>query len=365
VKGQDVVVLIVGNKNIIVYKENEEIKEDVVNNNINGVKDLIEILNKLQRNIVIVVGNHEWSKPFVIALKKLAPNIKVVYCPSPKKGRGVKENLRLLARKIITALDQNKQISFKEYIIEPIKGLIEEPESYTLSLEYTRIVDNIRRIKHKIYSILRYIAPELTEGVERLLKNNKLPTWIFVFDVIEKIKNDEDMLAFYVYNNNPVYFNRKVEELKKLFEELEDNLDKKKEKLREISRDIDKNHPLIKLFSEISGRKKIPDSLIVLIGFIGNRKWGYRSLRKYIGLETIHPVTGRPRLDRRRPEVRQYVYIVSRTTTLGKLAWEWFREKYKDNPKYQEKIRKYRGTMMIEAFLQYICLHLDIFGLRK
>jgi len=353
-------VFVVGNKNMLVYKENEEVKEMEIENNVDGVNKLIQWLKDNNVNTIIVVGNYEWAKPFVVTLKTFYPDIKVKYYPSPKKGKGERENLRRRAVNLIDKLEKGVEIVLKEYrIVEEQtkkKLVLREPETYRLSLEYIRIANQVRRIKHKIYSVIRYIAPELLEEVERYLKSDKLPTDIF--DLIEDLKKDKTRLTYYIYNNNPEYFEQKVEQLRSLFLELLDYLDKKKEALEEIARHIDRNHPLIKLI--IGGkRKKIPDSIYVLLGFIGNDRWTYKRLKTYIGLDTI-PQNGRRRLDRRRPEVRQYFYIVAKTTALGKEAWQWFTEKYQDDEKYQQKFRRYRGTMLIESFLQYICRELGI-----
>jgi len=353
-------VLTIGNKNLVVYKENEEIKEMEIENNIDGVNKVIQWLKDNNVNTMIVVGNYEWAKPFVVTLKIFYPEIKVKYYPSPKKGKGERENLRRRAVNLIDKLEKGVEIVLKEYrVVEEQtkkKLVLREPESYRLSLEYIRVANQVRRIKHKIYSVIRYVAPELLEEVERYLKMDKLPTNIF--DVIEDLKKDQTRLTYYIYNNNPEYFEQKIEQLRSLFIELLDYLDKKKEALEEIARHIDRNHPLIKLI--IRGkRKKIPDSIYVLLGFIGNDRWTYKRLKTYIGLDTREK-NGRRVLDRRRPEVRQYFYIVAKTTALGKEAWEWFTEKYRNDQKYQQKFRRYRGTMLIEAFLQYICRELRI-----
>jgi len=210
------------------------------------------------------------------------------------------------------------------------------------------------------------------------LRNDVIPN--IIFDIIESRKKDRNSLTYYVYENDRDYFDERVTELKRLFSELSYFLSKKKEVLEDIKKRIDKNHPLIKAVIQAKGpkkkkrkrkkgknseevkveevkvkkiRRKIPDSVYVLLGFIGNRPWTYKKLKTYIGLDTREK-NGRRVLDRRRPEVRQYFFIVAKTTALGQEAWEWFTEKHKDNPKYQERFKKYRGTMMIEALLQYI-----------
>jgi hypothetical protein len=373
-------IFIVGNKNMVVYKENGEVKEMEVENNVEGVNKLGEWIENNKVDTIIVVGNYEWSKPFIIALTRLYPFLKVKYYPSPKKEKGERENLKKRAASLLEKLEKGEDVVLKEYSLLEVESrkrvVLQEPETYRLSLEYIRLANQVRRIKHKIYSEIRYIARELLEEVERYLRNDVIPNSIF--DIIESRKKDRNNLTYYVYENDRDYFDERVTELKSLFSELSYFLRKKKEALEDIKERIDKNHPLIKAVTEAEGpkkkkeegdenknseevkeskirrvRRKIPDSVYVLLGFIGNRPWTYKKLKTYIGLDTREK-NGRRVLDRRRPEVRQYFFIVAKTTALGQEAWEWFTEKHKDNPKYQEKFKKYKGTMMIEALLQYI-----------
>jgi len=381
-------ILIVGNKNMLVYKENGEVKEMEVENNVEGVNKLGEWIENNNVNTIIVVGNYEWSKPFIITLTRLYSFLKVKYYPSPKKEKGERENLKKRATTLIQKLENREGVVLKEYSLLEVesrkKVVLQEPETYRLSLEYIRLANQVRRIKHKIYSVIRYIAPELLEDVERYLRNDVIPN--IIFDIIESRKKDRNSLTYYVFENDKDYFNNRVAELKSLFSELSYFLHKKKEALEHIKERIDKNHPLIKAVIRAEGpkkkkeegnedknseevkvkeskikrvRRKIPDSVYILLGFIGNRPWTYKKLKTYIGLDTREK-NGRRVLDRRRPEVRQYFFIVAKTTALGQEAWEWFKEKHKDNPKYQERFKKYRGTMMIEALLQYICRELKI-----
>jgi hypothetical protein len=375
-------ILVVGNKNLLVYKGKRKVKELELENSVEGVNKLGEWIENNNVDTIIVVGNYEWAKPFIIALTRLYPFLKVNYYPSPKKEKGERENLKKRAVTLLEKLEKGEDVVLKEYSLLEVESkkrlVLQEPETYRLSLEYIRLANQVRRIKHKIYSVIRYIAPELLEEVERYLRNDFIPN--IIFDIIESRKKDRNSLTYYVYENDRDYFDERVTELKRLFSELSYFLSKKKEALEDIKKRIDKNHPLIKAVIRAEGpknkkeegnedknsekvkvkeskikrvRRKIPDSVYVLLGFIGNRPWTYKRLKTYIGLDTREK-NGRRVLDRRRPEVRQYFFIVAKTTALGQEAWEWFTEKHKDNPKYQERFKKYRGTMMIEALLQYI-----------
>jgi hypothetical protein len=375
-------ILVVGNKNLLVYQGERKVKELELENSVEGVNKLGEWIENNNVDTIIVVGNYEWAKPFIIALTRSYPLLKVKYYPSPKKEKGERENLKQRATSLLEKLEKGEDIVLKEYSLLEVESkkrlVLQEPETYRLSLEYIRLANQVRRIKHKIYSVIRYIAPELLEEVERYLRNDFIPN--IIFDIIESRKKDRNSLTYYVYENDRDYFDERVTELKRLFSELSYFLSKKKEALEDIKERIDKNHPLIKAVIRAEGpkkkkeegdedknseevkvkeskikraRRKIPDSVYVLLGFIGNRPWTYKKLKTYIGLDTREK-NGRRVLDRRRPEVRQYFFIVAKTTALGQEAWEWFTEKHKDNPKYQERFKKYRGTMMIEALLQYI-----------
>jgi hypothetical protein len=381
-------VFVVGNNNLLVYKRKRKVKELELENNVEGVNKLGEWIENNNVDTIIVVGNYEWAKPFIIALTRLYPFLKVKYYPSPKKEKGERENLKQRATSLLEKLEKGEDIVLKEYSLLEVESkkrlVLQEPETYRLSLEYIRLANQVRRIKHKIYTVIRYIAPELLEEIERYLRNDVIPN--IIFDIIESRKKDRNSLTYYVYENDRDYFDERVTELKSLFSELSYFLRKKKEALEDIKETIDKNHPLIKAVIRAEGpkkkkeegnedknseevkvkeskinrvRRKIPDSVYVLLGFIGNRPWTYKKLKTYIGLDTREK-NGRRVLDRRRPEVRQYFFIVAQTTALGQEAWEWFTEKHKDNPKYQAKFKKYRGTMLIEAFLQYICRELKI-----
>jgi hypothetical protein len=359
------VVLVVGNIHRIIYKENEEMKEMEIENNVDGVKKLAKWLKDNKVNTIIIVGNYQWVKSFVIALKTICSQIDVKYYPSPKKEKGQRENLKQRAITLLNNLEKGEEVILKEYILKS-----QEPETYILSREYVKTANQVRRLKHKIYSLIRDTAPELLEKAKKAFFYDE--DLADISDEIEDLKENKKMLAYYRYIYNRSHFVNTLDELRLLYGELSYYLNKKKAVLKLILKHIDKKHPLIKAVREAKGKKdkedkgqirrikrKIPDSVYVLLGFIGNRPWTYKRLKTYIGLDTREK-NGRRVLDRRRPEVRQYFFIVAQTTALGQEAWEWFTEKHKDNPKYQAKFKKYRGTMMIEAFLQYICRELKI-----
>jgi hypothetical protein len=377
-------------EHLIVYKANGEIKEFKVENNGTGVNKLGQwVENNNNINTIIVIGNHRWAKLFLIALKRLYPGIKLQYAPSPKMEKGERENLKQRANNLLEKLENGENVVLQEFNFIEVKEkkrlVLKEPPTYKLSLDYVKITNKVRQIKHTIYSIFQEdIGPELVKEVERYLKKNKIPRGIL--GVIERCKEDRNKLTSYGYENDPDLFEDRVMELDVLFYRLSQVLNEKRKALEAIKKRIDKDHPLIKAVIRAEGpkkkkeegnedknseevkvkennvrriRRKVPDSVYVLLGFIGNRPWTYKRLKTYIGLDTREK-NGRRVLDRRRPEVRQYFFIVAKTTALGQEAWEWFTEKHKDNPKYQERFKKYRGTMMIEAFLQYICRELKI-----
>jgi nucleoid DNA-binding protein len=380
-------------EHLIVYKANGERKEFKVENNVSGVNKLGQWVENNNINTIIVIGNHRWAKLFLIALKRLYPGIKLQYAPSPKMQKGERENLKQRANSLLEKLENGENVVLQEFSFIEVKEkkrlVLKEPPTYKLSLDYVKITNKVRQIKHTIYSIFQEdIGPELVKEVERYLKNNKIPRGIL--GVIERCKEDRNKLTTYGYENDPDLFNDRVMELDVLFYRLSQVLNEKRKALEAIKKRIDRDHPLIKAVIQAKGpkkkkrkgkkskngeeikvqevvedvkvkkiRRKIPDSLYVLLGFIGNRPWTYKKLKTYIGLDTREK-NGRRVLDRRRPEVRQYFFIVAKTTALGQEAWEWFTEKHKDDEKYQERFKKYRGTMMIEALLQYICRELKI-----
>jgi hypothetical protein len=300
---------------LVSVQKGKKVKELELENNIEGVNKLGEWIENNNVDTIIVVGNYEWAKPFIIALTRLYPFLKVKYHPSPKKEKGERENLKKTAASLLEKLEKGEDVVLKEYSLLEVESrkrvVLQEPETYRLSLEYIRLANQVRRIKHKIYSVIRYIAPELLEEVERYLRNDIIPN--IIFDIIESRKKDRNSLTYYVYENDKDYFDNRVAELKSLLSELSYFLRKKKEALKDIKEKIDENHPLIKAVIRAEGpkkkkeednedknseevkvkeskikrvRRKIPDSVYVLLGFIGNKPWTYKKLKTYIGLDT-------------------------------------------------------------------------------
>ncbi len=299
------------------------ISEEVENN-----KDGVEFVAKKDLERLIVAGNYRWGLPFVVTLRSQNPDLELWYHPRPKIEVGQRASFDSVAIEIILKILVNKHVKLRKYFAH--RKRVEQavpsvPTTYILAKEYLDCTNKIRIVKHKIYHIIRLIAPELLEEAKKeLLKHHVLTDYIF--SELERRKNDDTTLSYYVFNNNKDWYEEQVKKLREFNEELKRLIDNKNDAFKKLRSAVGNNHPFLifcKKFKKRAG--SVPDTAYILVAMLGwYRGWNYHKMSEFVGIATH----GNPHISRVRPEIRQYIYLFMKGTKLGEFIFDWFKNDY-------------------------------------
>ncbi len=272
-----------------------------------GFNQILEVAGT--DNVVLIAGNKQWALPLAYALQ--AEGREVRYLAGPKRSRGAKEKWDSVLKKAL-----EKGFSGRPFFLK--RASFEIHPDVKLGNDYFLLMNEVRRVKHRVINNLRLILPELLQLGDKLWKTIGRKESLSRLDwqtLSEEIGVSlQDSLAFSVPEEKRIEAN---EHFRELMAELS-GLEGRAERLQRRVVNKTKNHPIVKF---IGGSGFSPHLLAL---FLGWRKWGtsrkvgFRQLRHFVGLDvSVMDGKGKMRISRSRPNVRTAVYWAL-LTSVGK-----------------------------------------------
>lgn len=287
-----------------------------------GVGEIFEMNPKT----VVMVGNREWGTPLAYFLQEQNTNgLEIRYIGRPR--------------------EKGKKIDFKKYLQHALgSGMIGRPflaenlskteeinhPWYRVAHEYLRAINEVRRAKHLVLSTLSILFPEVVKpsGIEmkkgqpipypvppgiwnknmKSVRENPDPELLqsesSVSDAVQTLAKKS--LGQSLPKEVRTRYMRLHQEYLANLVAWEDNAEEAMARLKVFVRE----HPMAKAFPVTA------ESAIVVCALIGWREWpNWRQLRSFAGLAVTQlDSKGKPRIGRQRSEIRQYLFLLLKTT---------------------------------------------------
>lgn len=293
-----------------------------------GAEKLIELLKSFSQNEVVFLGNWRWALPLACFLD--SRKVKCFYFPMQRGTRG---KIGSVLRQMMESNTTPRPFFTEKHFFLPPEGLL----PLRLVKEYLTLADEVRAAKHRVEDLMLCIFPELAQRknlfspkMKKVLENPD-PFFLAVSPEIPySIKIlAQNTLARYI---PPPLRKRALQDYQTAYQQLLEALKAKEEKLNEIRR-LFASHPIAQMFGGC-------DTAIIVAAMIGWRKWEWRQLRRFCGLDVTRiDSKGRPRISRSRPYIRQYIYLLT-GTKLGR--------------EITKNIKGHARVKKIEKLLKYI-----------
>lgn len=326
-----------------------------------GLESLLSILSERQERKLVMVGNSHWAMPIAHNLTKRG--IEVLRCTLSTESTKEDSKVGSIASNL-PAILRNPNVPMRPFFNPTKKGEVRTeqlPHSYRLALEYDKKSTELIRATLGIYDLLGILFPEIVPTNKTSIRQNgetiplpipepKAPGLFTqkmrpvlenpnprVLEKREDIPSAARKLAANSLSRNiPAKTRRETQKrYKQLLAKYDQALKEKEAAIEELKKNIG-NHPLAELFNEC-------DSIYVLLSFIGWRNWPkWLEIRRHCGLAVTRVDSwGNPHIDRRRPEIRKYLYLLAILTSKGKEVTQGIRGKPNGKVKRIEKLLKF------------------------
>ncbi|MBI2052376.1 MAG: hypothetical protein HYT38_01705 [Candidatus Sungbacteria bacterium] len=310
------------------------VTEQYVPNSYSGAMDVVSIVssNGNPRQVVFT-GNIRWGTPFAAMLRN--KDIEPFYYRFMAE-RGQRGRVGNVAKSLVTILTTG--VRSRPYFLQKqtvAEGEAEKlPHTHRVALEYLKVTDQVRQTKHHVLDGLVVLFPECVRSEGRKVGGETLPVpqpqppGLFTKGMQLVLANPDPFELDHHYGvpvevrvlaaNSlgrwvPQDFRAQVMstyqcDLTNYYAQLE----RKETKMAEL-RELMAEHPLVVKYGG-------GDIITVVAALIGWRTWPYwRELRRYCGLDVSRlDSTGKPRISRVRPQIRQYLYLFMSMTKVGK-----------------------------------------------
>ena len=270
---------------------------------------------------LIVVGNREWAIACASFLSQSGVEVRYV---GEKTQKGAKQNKVKFAQRVLAA-----GITGRPFFGEKRpEASIDVHPWYRTAMEYYTATDEVRTAKHLVLSTLSVLFPEAVQPSREERKKglpipDPMPPGIWT-KKMASVFEDPDPLKL---QSNPVVpaavrtlaenslglwippdVRDRYRELHKGYvNNLREWEERKKDAVDRL-RNLVRDHPMLTDWPE-------SDSVLVVIGFLVWRTWpSWRELRAFCGLDVTRIGDKGPRISRKRPEVRQYLYLLMTRT---------------------------------------------------
>ena len=344
---------------IVFLNPDDKTEELFVSNSQTGVEELNRALQERGIKSLVMVGNHHWAIPFAYGLKALGVEVfyRSLLLKEGKRGRvgSVASMLPMVLR---------QKLPLRPFFQEKVAYKKEEPEklpSFRLSRDYGRKIRELQSLVLQLYNLLAILFPEIVPAKKTSVRKGEetinlpvpepQPPGLFTKKMRPVLENPNprllertestpatvrelaaSSLAKYV---PPSIYRETMERYQRLLARYDQAVEEKAFALNGLKEQVG-GHPLVGLF-------KGCDTICVVVGFLGWRPWpNWRELRSFCGLDVTRlDSKGRPRISRKRPEIRRALHLLATRTTIGKELTRDLRGKRHKKVKGIERILKY------------------------
>lgn len=320
---------------VTVYQEDgmePQVSEQYVPNDYSGAMEVVSVVSENGNpRQVVFTGNVRWGTPFAALLKEKSVEPHYYRFLAERGQRGKVGNVaKSLATILITGIQTRPYFQQKQ---EPRR---EEqlPHVCRLASEYLEATDQVRIAKHHLLDGMVILFPEAVKagttekkGVELPVPNPQPPE-LFTKKMRPVLENPNpfaletmadapdvirELAARSLGRWVPSDFRRQVMENHRLNLANYDTQLARKEIQLETLRSMVAGDPLLREYGD-------GDIITVLSALIGWRQWpNWRELRRYCGLDVSRlDSTGKHRISRVRPPIRQYLYLFMSMTKQGR-----------------------------------------------
>ncbi len=368
------VIAIGRNTHTLVYSigDNEIIEQAVPNSS-----EAIAAIQSVNADQIIVVGNYQWALPLGFALD--SAGIPCRFVPKPT-AKGKRQSMIKFAQVILGTQEYGRPFPGEE--IPRPKQSIEQQEQdqhpvYKMGLLYLEATDGVRRLKHKVMSMVAVLFPEAVRPSMAELKKDmeghylkpvphpippdlwtkkmrfvlQNPDPSMLRNTTEKIPDEvrtlaQDSLGYSIPLQLRAHYQGLLDQYLTQLALAETHKKSTMAALKESIQKLPVAMRLVALFPD-------SETACVLAAGLGWRNWdNWRELQLFCGLApTRIDDKGRRHISRVRGHIRQYLYLMAFLTTKGKLWSQVPKTKMVDG---QEVRVKYLRVKRIKQLLRVL-----------
>ncbi|KKR18054.1 MAG: hypothetical protein UU65_C0003G0060 [candidate division CPR2 bacterium GW2011_GWC1_41_48] len=340
-----------------VVKDDEEIQ---VANDHAGLREVEKAAKKSGVSRIVFVGNKRWATPLAYSLRARGFEIFYISIKTDGNKRGPAGSVE---KTLKSALNMGMSgFSFFGGLNHAKTASEHEPFIVQLAKRYLELTNEGRRIKHDILDRMVVLFPEVIKvggSNDKPIPLPQPPIWttkkmrhVLEDPFPESLKKSSlipevrKLAAKSLALDIPIDFRKgEAEKLKESLARFDEIALLKEEAHRRLRNEFDL-HPAMDDFGG--------NTIVLLLGLLAWRRWeNWRELRSYCGLAvTRMDSKGKPRISRKRGEIRQYLYLLATTSKRGKeIARNIGIAAVLTD---EEKKRKLRRVKQLERLLKYL-----------